>query len=95
MTADTSPCCIAAFSASSEPSWSVSSETLAKAWRRPAEAAVPSWSTKPTEIFASPLPPEDPAEEEDEHDREEDGPEEGRPVAHETLDVGDREAEQG
>jgi hypothetical protein len=45
ITADTSPCCIAAFSASSEPSCRVSSGTLAKAWRRPAEAGVPSWST--------------------------------------------------
>ena len=57
MTADTSPCCIAAFSASSEPSWRCSSGTPAKAWRSPAEAAAPSWSTKPTVILLSPPPP--------------------------------------
>src|SRR5664280_1746835 len=57
ITAETSPCCIAAFSASSVPSWRVSSGTLANAWRRPPEAAVPSWSTTPTDIFALPLPP--------------------------------------
>src|ERR1035437_4636698 len=57
ITADTSPCCIAAFSSSSDPTCRLSSVTSTNACLTPAEAVVPSWSTKPTEILLLPLPP--------------------------------------